>query len=187
MIDLLWTETLNNTPSIQEEAWSALASLPSSLLLDQLPQVVGVEGDALLAVLIDRLKTSLNSPPCARSISRICCVVDGLFDNRKKGTSPVLKSPVEEEFVSISSYWNDVHTIFNEFSRAQDLLFPLASYTPAATTRDEAIQMMNQCLHAIVEYPPLLFVPSLLQNSLLVYTQLVDKAIHEFCFSCFVE
>lgn len=160
-------------------------------MLETLPQVlpgVSIEGDnTLLALLLHRLDDCGDRMKMARSISQVCCVVDGLFKNRQRGsTSPMTRSPIETEFVNIASNWNDYQAIFNEFSRVQDLLIPLACYSPSGTTREEVIQSMNQCLHAIVGYSSFLLVPSLLQNSLLLYTQLVHLTMHQYsdCLNC---
>lgn len=180
-MDCIWSATYHSHSGVQEEAWSALASLPPSLLLEILPQVLNVEGEALLALLINRLKEALPNRQMTASISKVCCIVDGLFDNRKKRVSSSLYSPVENEFITIASNWNDPHALFNEFSRVQDLLYPLSSFFPAAASRDEAILSMKTCLDVIIRYQPILPCPSLLQNSLLNYTQVVAKAIQSFC------
>lgn len=185
-MDVIWNATYHSQIAVQEEAWSALASLPASLLLDMLPQVVNAEGESLVALLINRLKETLSNQEITASISRVCCIVDGLFDNRKKGVSTAVVSPVETEFVSISSIWNDPYAIFNEFSRVQDLLYPLLSFLPDATSRDEAIQSMSTCLNAVINYQSFLLCPSLLQNSLLNYTQFVSNAIQSFRFFIYV-
>ena len=130
---------------------------------------------------MDKLHTASSNPEKSHSISLLCCIASGLFDNRKRtATSPVSISPVESEFVSIATPWNNEESIFNQFSRIQDLLLALAHYQPHASTREEAIQAMNHCLQTIINYSSFLLVPSLLQNSLLLFTEYEEEAMKQY-------
>ena len=117
-------------------------------------------------------------------------MIDGLFENRKSHSLQSLTkfnapstslSPVEHEFVAISSTWNDYNDIFNSFSRVQDLLYPLACYHSSSTTREGSIQEMKGCLQSICNFSSsFLPSPSLLQNSLLYYTDYVNEAFQKY-------
>ena len=136
---------------------------------------------------MDKLHTASSNPEKSHSISLLCCIASGLFDNRKRtATSPVSISPVENEFVSIATPWNNEESIFNQFSRIQDLLLALAHYQPHASTREEAIQAMNHCLQTIINYSSFLLVPSLLQNSLLLFTEYEEEAMKQYSFIFFI-
>lgn len=129
---------------------------------------------------MDKLHSASTNPDISHSISRLCCIASGLFDNRKRtAASPLTISPVESEFVSIATPWNNEETIFNQFSRIQDLLLALAHYQPLASSRSEAIEAMNHCLQTIINYPSFLLVPSLLQDSLLLFTEYEEEAMKQ--------
>lgn len=148
--------------------------------MTELPTIINSGEEPFLLSLFPILLENMEHTDMVKAISRVCCMTEGLFDNRKRGNaSPVALSPVEKEFVTISSNWNDEKTIFNEFSSVQDLLFPLANFIPSSTSREEAIQSMNSCLQSIIHYSSFLLNPSLLQSSLLLYTEFVVKSFEK--------
>lgn len=148
--------------------------------MTELPTIINSGEDSFLLSLIPILLENMEQTEMVKAISKVCCMTEGLFDNRKRGdVSPVTLSPVEKEFVTITSNWGDEKIIFNEFSSVQDLLFPLANFMPSSTSREEAIQSMNNCLQSIIHYSSFLLNPSMLQNSLLLYTEFVVKSFEK--------